>query len=60
MKAVCISGEVSKDAFAEVVERVTHIFGSPKTFTGNKTWRSLFGDDRFLGRVVALAIDEAH
>ena len=61
VKAVCISREVSKDAFADVVEgQDTHILGSPEAFIGNKTWRSLFGDDRFSGRVVALAIDEVH
>ena len=61
VKAVRISGETSRDCIADVVEgRVTHIFGSPEAFIGNKTWRSLFVNDRFSGRVVALAIDEAH
>ena len=61
VKAICISGEKSDDTFADVVEgRVTHVFGSPEAFVGNKTWRSLFVDDRVSGRVVALAIDEAH
>ena len=36
------------------------MYGSPEAFVGNKTWRSLFVDDRVSGRVVALAIDEAH
>ena len=35
VKAVCTSGEVLKDASADVVEgRVTHIFGSPEAFIG--------------------------
>lgn len=61
VKAVCASGENSSDALADVAEgRATHVFGSPEVFVGNKRWRSLFTDDRFSGRVVALAIDEAH
>ena len=61
VKAMCISGEKSDDAFTDVVEsRVTHVFGRPEAFVGNKTWRSFFSDDRVSRRVVALAIDEAH
>ena len=61
VKAMFISGEKSDDAFTDVVEvRVTHVYGSPEAFVGNKTWRSLFVDDRVSGRVVALAIDEAY
>ena len=61
VKATFISGEKSDDAFTDVVEgRVTHVYGSPEAFVGNKTWRSLFVDDRVSGQVVALVIDEAH
>jgi len=61
VKAICISGEKSDDAFSDMVEgRITHVFGSPEDFVGNKTWCSLFVDDHISGRLVALAIDEAH
>ena len=63
IKAVCIAGEHRHDVYSDIMEgRVTHVFSSPEALVGNKTWRSLFCDDRFSRRLVhvALAIDEAH
>ena len=63
VKAGCISGtgDSSASVLSDMVEgKVTHIFGSPEAFIGNKMWHSLFMDDAFSCRVVALAIDEAH
>ena len=60
VKAVCVSGD-AVDFQADILDgRVTHVFGSPEAFVGTTKWRSLFLDARFVGRIVALAIDEAH
>ena len=45
VKAMCISGEKSGDVFTDVESQVTHVFGSPEAFIGNKAWHSIFSDD---------------
>lgn len=63
IKAVCISAAASKsdDLISTIVgSGVTHIFGSPEAIVGSKKWRSLFMDDSFISRIVAIVIDEAH
>lgn len=59
--AIRIYGGRLTDAFTDFIEgRVTHVFGSPESFIGNKTCCLLFVENSFSGRVVALAIYEAH
>lgn len=59
--AIRIYGGKLTDAFTDFIEgRVTHVFGSPESFIGNKTWCLLFVENSFSGRVVALVIYEAH
>ena len=61
VKAVCDSGENPSVIFTAAVEGgFTHLFGSPESFVGNKSYRALFSDAAFSEVVVALAIDEAH
>ena len=45
---------------SQLLEPITHLYGSPKAVLGSKIGHVLLSDARFSSRVMALAINEAH